>query len=177
MASVPRSEMATGPSKTADAGATAAGAAASGKRLQAELMQLVMAAEPGVSAFPAGDNLFEWIGTIDGSKETVFEGMKFQMRLVFPAQYPFKAPQVTFETPVFHPNVDESGNICLDILKEEWSAAYSVKTLLVSIRSLLGEPNNDSPLNAHAAGLWDNQAEYRRVCVAKYEEATGAKVA
>ncbi len=136
-----------------------------------------MAAEPGVSAFPAGDNLFEWIGTIDGSKETVFEGMKFQMRLVFPAQYPFKAPQVTFETPIFHPNVDESGNICLDILKEEWSAAYSVKTLLVSIRSLLGEPNNDSPLNAHAAGLWDNQAEYRRVCVAKYEEATGAKVA
>ena len=56
-----------------------------------------------------------------------------------------------FDTPCFHPNVDQHGNICLDILKEKWSAAYSVRTVLLSIQSLLGEPNNDSPLNAYAA--------------------------
>ena len=56
-----------------------------------------------------------------------------------------------FETQCFHPNVDQHGNICLDILKEKWSAAYSVRTVLLSIQSLLGEPNNDSPLNAYAA--------------------------
>ncbi len=56
-----------------------------------------------------------------------------------------------FETSCFHPNVDQHGNICLDILKEKWSAAYSVRTVLLSIQSLLGEPNNDSPLNAYAA--------------------------
>lgn len=56
-----------------------------------------------------------------------------------------------FETACFHPNVDQHGNICLDILKEKWSAAYSVRTVLLSIQSLLGEPNNDSPLNAYAA--------------------------
>ena len=68
-----------------------------------------------------------------------------------PADYPFKAPCVRFETACFHPNVDQHGNICLDILKEKWSAAYSVRTVLLSIQSLLGEPNNDSPLNAYAA--------------------------
>ena len=54
------------------------------------------------------------------------------------ADYPYKAPTVKFETACFHPNVDTFGNICLDILKEKWSAAYSVHSLLVSIRSLLG---------------------------------------
>ena len=67
------------------------------------------------------------------------------------ADYPFKSPSVRFETACFHPNVDQHGNICLDILKEKWSAAYSVRTVLLSIQSLLGEPNNDSPLNAYAA--------------------------
>ncbi len=56
-----------------------------------------------------------------------------------------------FESQCFHPNVDQNGNICLDILKEKWSAAYSVRTVLLSIQSLLGEPNNDSPLDAYAA--------------------------
>ena len=54
------------------------------------------------------------------------------------ADYPFKAPEVKFVTPCFHPNVDQYGNICLDILKEKWSAAYSVRTVLLSIQSLLG---------------------------------------
>jgi len=70
------------------------------------------------------------------------------------ADYPFKAPSVRFETACFHPNVDQHGNICLDILKEKWSAAYSVRTVLLSIQSLLGEPNNDSPLNAYAAKVY-----------------------
>ena len=56
----------------------------------------------------------------------------------FGADYPFKAPEVKFVTPCFHPNVDQYGNICLDILKEKWSAAYSVRTVLLSIQSLLG---------------------------------------
>lgn len=75
-----------------------------------------------------------------------------------------------FETPCFHPNVDIYGNICLDILKDKWSAAYSVRTVLLSIQSLLGEPNNDSPLNTHAAKLWSNQAEFRALLLSKHHE-------
>lgn len=88
----------------------------------------------------------------------VYEGLKYKLSLSFPSDYPFSAPTVRFETPCFHPNVDTQGNICLDILKEEWSAAYNVRTILLSIRSLLGEPNNHSPLNQEAAQLWDDQA-------------------
>lgn len=101
---------------------------------------------------------------------TVYSGLSYKLSLKFPAEYPFKAPTVKFETPCFHPNVDQHGNICLDILKEKWSAAYSVRTVLLSIQSLLGEPNNDSPLNTYAAKLWDQQEEYEKVLRKKYAE-------
>lgn len=66
-----------------------------------------------------------------------YEGLTYKLKLVFPETYPYKAPLITFETPCFHPNVDEHGNICLDILKEKWSSAFSVSTILQSLRSLL----------------------------------------
>lgn len=58
--------------------------------------------------------------------------------------------------------MDAHGNICLDILKEKWSAVHNVRTILLSVQSLLGEPNNESPLNSAAALLWPNAVEYRR---------------
>lgn len=76
-----------------------------------------MSGDPGISAFPDGDNIFNWMGTITGSKDTVYEGMNYKLSLSFPAEYPFKPPKVKFETMCFHPNVDVYGNICLDILQ------------------------------------------------------------
>ncbi len=93
------------------------------------------------------------------------------MSITFPPNYPYAAPTIRFITPCFHPNVDEHGNICLDILKEKWSAAYSVRTVLLSLQSLLGEPNNESPLNIHAANLWVDQVEYKAVLLSKYRDA------
>jgi len=58
-------------------------------------------------------------------------------------------------------------------LKEKWSAAYSVKTILMSLQTLLNDPNNDSPLNTQAAQLWEDQAKYRAVLKEKYAAATG----
>ncbi|CAN0592980.1 unnamed protein product, partial [Ectocarpus sp. 12 AP-2014] len=97
----------------------------------------------------------------------------YKLKLVFPETYPYKAPLITFETPCFHPNVDEHGNICLDILKEKWSSAFSVSTILQSLRSLLADPNNESPLNTEAAQLWADQDKYRQVCKQKYQEGAG----
>ena len=68
----------------------------------------------------------------------VYEGIKFKLRMEFSNNYPFVAPSVRFTSPCFHPNVDQQGNICLDILKEKWSASYDVRALLLSIQSLLG---------------------------------------
>ncbi|TFK02173.1 histone deacetylase 11 [Platysternon megacephalum] len=117
-----------------------------------------MAGDKGISAFPESDNLFRWIGTIDGAAGTVYEELRYKLSLEFPDGYPYNAPTVKFLTPCYHPNVDTQGNICLDILKDKWSALYDVRTILLSIQSLLGEPNVESPLNTHAAELWKNQA-------------------
>ncbi|KAL3850153.1 hypothetical protein ACJIZ3_012035 [Penstemon smallii] len=139
------------------------------KRLQSELMALMMSGDAGISAFPEEDNIFCWKGTISGSKDTVFEGTEYKLSLSFPSDYPFKAPKVKFETTCFHPNVDLHGNICLDILQDKWSSAYDVRTILLSVQSLLGEPNTSSPLNNQAAALWGNQEEYRKMVEKLYK--------
>ena len=102
-------------------------------------MSLMMSNDKGISAFPDGDKLFEWIATVHGPADSVYDGLKYKLRLEFPAAYPYTAPTVKFVTPCFHPNVDQHGNICLDILKEKWSALYEVRTILLSIQSLLGK--------------------------------------
>ncbi|KAK1777421.1 ubiquitin-conjugating enzyme/RWD-like protein [Copromyces sp. CBS 386.78] len=126
------------------------------KRLQTELMQLMTSPAPGVSAFPSADgNLLSWRATIEGPDETPYAGLTLKLSFEFPANYPYAPPTVLFRTPIYHPNVDFSGRICLDILKDKWTAAYNTQTVLLSLQSLLGEPNNASPLNGEAAELWD----------------------
>ncbi|XP_051168703.1 ubiquitin-conjugating enzyme E2 C [Leptopilina boulardi] len=141
------------------------------KRLQKELMVLMMSSEKGVSAFPEGENLFKWVGTITGPLDTVYAGLTYKLSLEFPQSYPYSAPTVRFATQCFHPNVDNAGNICLDILKDKWSALYDVRTILLSIQSLLGEPNNESPLNIQAAELWNDQTKYKKHLKDEYDRA------
>ncbi|KAK4100657.1 hypothetical protein N658DRAFT_524526 [Parathielavia hyrcaniae] len=126
------------------------------KRLQTELMQLMTSPAPGVSAFPSADgNLLSWRATIEGPDDTPYSSLTFKLSFEFPSNYPYAPPTVLFRTPIYHPNVDFSGRICLDILKDKWTAAYNIQTVLLSLQSLLGEPNNASPLNGEAAELWD----------------------
>lgn len=139
-------------------------------RLHKELMNLMMANEKGISAFPDGENIFKWVGTIAGPRNTVYAGQTYRLSLDFPNSYPYAAPVVKFLTSCFHPNVDLQGAICLDILKDKWSALYDVRTILLSIQSLLGEPNNESPLNAQAAMMWNDQKEYKKYLDAFYEK-------
>ena len=134
-------------------------------------MQLMMSADQECSAFPEGDNLFSWVGSITGADGTIYEGQTYKLALNFPEDYPYNPPTLLFTTNIYHPNVDTHGNICLDILKENWSAAYNVQTLLVSLRSLLAEPNVDSPLNSIAANMWKDEVQYRKVNDKKYEDA------
>lgn len=129
-----------------------------------------MSQDKSISAFPEGENLFKWIGTITGPKDTVYETLKFKLSFQFPNSYPYSAPLVKFLTPCFHPNVDTSGNICLDILKDKWSALYDVRTILLSIQALLGEPNIHSPLNTVAAEKWSNPEQYKKLVLETYKE-------
>ncbi|ELW48231.1 Ubiquitin-conjugating enzyme E2 C [Tupaia chinensis] len=129
-----------------------------------------MSGDKGISAFPESDNLFKWIGTIHGAAGTVYEDLRYKLSLEFPSGYPYNAPTVKFLTPCYHPNVDTQGNICLDILKDKWSALYDVRTILLSIQSLLGEPNIDSPLNTHAAELWKNPTAFKKYLQETYSK-------
>lgn len=86
--------------------------------------------ELGVSAFPESESIFTWIGTIEGGKGTMYEGLSYKLSLRFPMDYPFKPPLVKFETTCFHPNVDQFGNICLDILQV---SIFFVKLILVFV--------------------------------------------
>lgn len=96
---------------------------------------------PGLSAFPNDENLMRWTATIEGPADTPYAGLTFKLAFQFTPQYPYSPPGVLFKTPIYHPNVDFSGRICLDILKDKWSATYSISTVLLSLQSLLGEPN------------------------------------
>lgn len=76
-----------------------------------------MAGDPSVTAFPDGDNLFHWVATITGGPGTAYAGLSYRLSLTFPSRYPYTPPVVKFLTSCYHPNVDNHGNICLDILK------------------------------------------------------------
>lgn len=120
-------------------------------RLQTELMTLMTSPVPGVSAFPSADgNLMSWTATIEGPEDTPYSGLTFKLSFAFPSNYPYAAPTVLFKTPIYHPNVDFSGRICLDILKDKWTAAYNIQTVLLSLQSLLGEPNKYVSLFTHS---------------------------
>jgi ubiquitin-conjugating enzyme E2 C len=142
------------------------------KRLQTELMQLMLSATPGISAFPdTPSDLLAWTATIAGPAETPYASLSLKLSFAFPANYPYAPPTVLFKTPIYHPNVDFSGRICLDILKDKWSAVYNVQSVLLSLQSLLGEPNNSSPLNGQAAQLWESDpAEFKRLVLARHRD-------
>ena len=109
---------------------------------------------PGIIAKPFPSNLRHFYIEITGPTETCYEGGLFKLELFLPLEYPMCAPKIRFLTKIFHPNIDTLGRICLDILKDKWSPALQIRTVLLSIQALLSTPNPDDPLNNVAADMW-----------------------
>lgn len=102
------------------------------------------------------EDIRKWTARIKGPIDTPYEEGIFEMILSFDDDYPVKPPSVKFITPMYHPNIYRDGKICVDILQShEWTPAQNVRTILVSIMSLLMDPNSSSPANRDAAELYD----------------------
>ena len=132
------------------------------KRINKELKDIANDPPAQCSAGPVGDDPFHWqVGstprnppdliklsqaTILGPTDSPFEGGVFFLNIHFPTDYPFKPPKFAFTTRIYHPNINSNGAICLDILRSQWSPALTVAKVLLSICSLLCDPNPDDPL-------------------------------
>ncbi|EDW87244.2 ubiquitin-conjugating enzyme E2-24 kDa [Drosophila yakuba] len=134
------------------------------RRIQRELDEMERNPPPNCSAGPTGDNLYEWTSTIMGPADSVYEGGIFELDILFPQEYPFVPPKVLFRTPIYHCNIHRHGLICLDILKENWSPALTISTILLSICSLLTDCNPYDPLvNKIAVEYRTNREQHDKI--------------
>jgi ubiquitin-conjugating enzyme E2 D len=133
------------------------------KRINKELLDLGRDPPSNCSAGPVGDDMFTWQATIMGPGESPYQGGVFFLQIKFPTDYPFKPPRIQFNTKIYHPNINSNGGICLDILKDQWSPALTISKVLLSICSLLTDPNPNDPLVPEIAQLYKtNKAEYEK---------------
>jgi len=133
------------------------------RRLFRDLKKLQSDPPQGISAAPVQDDIMSWTAVMFGPDDTPWEGGTFQLEVTFTEEFPTKPPHVRFVTKMFHPNIYNNGEICLDILQNLWSPSYDISAILTSIQSLLTDPNPNSPANSEAAKLWsENRQEYNR---------------
>ena len=124
------------------------------RRLTKELASIKQEPPDNCSAGPKENDIFNWRATIIGPTETPYFGGIFYLDIHFPTDYPFKPPKMNFITKIYYPNIASTGEICLDIIKDKWSPALNISKVLLSICSLLNDPNPNDPLVPDAANLY-----------------------
>jgi ubiquitin-conjugating enzyme E2 D/E len=131
------------------------------RRIQRELQELKSDPPSNCSAGPDGDDMYKWEGVIFGPADSPYKGGIFRLSILFPPDYPFKCPTIHFTTKIYHPNINSAGVICLDILKTNWSPVLTISKVLLSICSLLTDPNPGDPLVPDVAEQYvKNRAAY-----------------
>ncbi|KAK4189428.1 ubiquitin-conjugating enzyme [Podospora australis] len=163
---------------------------ASQKRIAKELTDVTSNPPAGMTiSLPDDSDIHKWHVTMDGPSETPYAGGHFGLIVRLPAEYPFKGPEITFATRIYHPNVtnDSEGSICLGPLKPgNWKPVTRLKSILEAIRQLLIEPQPDDPLEPRIADQYKNDrrdfektarsyvAQYAKGAV-KFSDATGTE--
>jgi ubiquitin-conjugating enzyme E2 D/E len=129
------------------------------RRINKEIADLKADPPTNCSAGPIGSDLYQWEAVIMGPVDSPYTGGIFKLRIQFPVDYPFKPPHIQFTTKIYHPNINASGMICLDILKTQWSPALTISKVLLSICSLLTDPNPKDPFVPDIATQYMNNRE------------------
>ncbi|KAG6458366.1 ubiquitin-conjugating enzyme E2 T [Manduca sexta] len=127
------------------------GSSARKSRLLREVKNFETKPPWGITCKPQKEDIYDiLLVTLQGPKGTPYEGGTFKLVVTIPDKYPFEPPLVKFTTPVYHPNIDDSGRICMDMLKMPpkgtWSPTMTLETLMVSLQTLMANPNPDDPL-------------------------------
>lgn len=148
------------------------------RRLMREYQDLTTNPPDGITAGPVSeDDFFLWDCLLSGPENSSFEGGLFPATLKFPRDYPLSPPVMTFQCDLWHPNVYKNGEVCISILhpagddpmhyeqaSERWSPVQSIEKILLSVMSMLAEPNDESPANIDAAKMWRNHPDqYERI--------------
>ena len=121
-------------------------------RIKKEYQDLQKEKNSNVKVKLVDNDIRHWKGRIKGPIDTCYQGGIFDVDIVIPNEYPFKPPKMKFDTKIWHPNISSvTGAICLDILKNEWTPALTIRTALISLQALMCEPVPDDPQDAVVA--------------------------
>ncbi|EDO39550.1 predicted protein [Nematostella vectensis] len=134
-------------------------------RVKREFREIITSEEDqksGIKVELVDETFTKLKGEIRGPPETPFEGGTYNLDIVIPETYPFNPPKVKFTTKIWHPNISSvTGAICLDILKDQWAAAMTLRTVMLSIQALLASPEPDDPQDAVVARQFkENRSAY-----------------
>lgn len=123
------------------------------RRVDKEIRQCIQDKASNIKVHIVGENLTHLKGVFKGPEGTPYEGGTFVIDIHIPSNYPFQPPKMKFDTRVYHPNISsQTGAICLDILKDNWSPVLTLKTALISLQSLLCDAAPNDPQDAEVAG-------------------------
>ena len=103
------------------------------RRIKRELKEFLKSPPTNISGNCIKKDIYEWEAIIFGPIATPYYGGIFKLQILFPVDYPYEPPKITFITRIFHPNIDKYGNICLDILKDKWSPSLTISKCLLSV--------------------------------------------
>lgn len=109
-----------------------------------------------VSICPAGPDEVMNYKLVVKPDEGYYRGGKFRFDLRIPNAYPHEPPKLKCETIIYHPNIDQEGNVCLNILREDWKPVLTINSIIYGLLHLFHEPNPEDPLNKEAAELLKN---------------------
>jgi ubiquitin-conjugating enzyme E2 G1 len=138
------------------------------RRLKSEYKQIITEPNYFYSVEPNLDNFYIWNVLLIGPPDTIYEGGIFKCEFKFSQNYPNKAPEFRFITQIPHPNIYTDGRVCISILhdgideygyeaiSERWNPSHSVNSVLMSILTLLPNPNFESPADINTSVMWKN---------------------
>ncbi|KIY66293.1 UBC-like protein [Cylindrobasidium torrendii FP15055 ss-10] len=127
------------------------------RRIQKELKDVTTNPVEGITVVANEENLFQWHCSIKAAADSPYKGGTFNFIIELPPNFPFKSPQVTFKTKIYHPGINEEGSICIAVLRDEWKPSVTLSTVLAIISEKVNNPSPDDPFEPEIAALLKNE--------------------